>query len=172
MALLSSNNQLSITTTNQSGTRTQTLHQSSTRTQTSQSQRGAHRPPHPQWFDKPPTLPNQTHQHDNREWHWCPKCGTNGKWVCTDTAKTHTDGFTKKRRSVQSTKDRCPSPTPPAVAHAATAIDQAGIAKLIAAQVATQIHAHYAAPFMSAAPTGPPSIPSPVDDTCMTADEW
>jgi len=172
MALLSSNNSLSVTKTNQSGTRTQTSHQSGTRTQISQSQRGAHRPPRPQWFDKPPTLPHQTHQHDNREWHWCPKCGTNGKWVCTHTAKTHTDGFSKKRRGDQSTKDRRPSPTPPAAAHTATAIDQAEIAKLIATQVATQIHAHYAKTLMAAAPSGPPSIPSPGDDPCMAADEW
>jgi hypothetical protein len=159
-------------TKNQSGTRNQTSQQSGTRTQTSLSQRGAHRPPRPQWFDKPPTLPKQTHQHDNREWHWCPKCGNNGKWVCTHTAKTHTDGFTKKRRGDQPTKDHRPSPTPPAAAHAATAIDQAEIAKLIAAQVTTQIQAHYAAAFMAHNPTNPTSIPSPADDPCITADEW
>ncbi len=43
----------------------------------------------PEWvFDKP-TYPDQIRMFNNRYWHFCNKCGTNGRWVCTHTNETH-----------------------------------------------------------------------------------
>jgi hypothetical protein len=56
--------------------------------------------PKPAWYEAPPADPAQTHEHDGRTWHWCPKCGpdTKGKWVCTHTATTHSDTYERKRK--------------------------------------------------------------------------
>lgn len=96
----------------------------------------------PHWFDKPPKDPNQTYQHENRAWHWCTRCGPTGKWVCTHSTSTHTDNFVKKRKGDQPQRDCRPSPSPPAAAHLASAVDSAEIAKIIAAQLATQFQLH------------------------------
>jgi hypothetical protein len=60
--------------------------------------RGDQRHSRPSWYDKAPNNPNQTHQYDNRVWHWCPKCGASGKWVCTHSAGTHKDNYSSSGR--------------------------------------------------------------------------
>jgi hypothetical protein len=137
-------------------------------------QHGRHRLPRPQWFDKPPKDPNQTYHHENRVWHWCPKCGDSGKWVCTHSASTHSDNFVKKRKGVQPPGPRRPSPSPPPMAHAATAIDHAEIAKIVAVQFASQFQAHYASALPFHVPPPPPSVSGPevAGDEGMIADEW
>jgi hypothetical protein len=48
----------------------------------------------PEWvFDKP-TYPDQIRVFNNRYWHFCNKCGTNGRWVCTHTNETHQESTT------------------------------------------------------------------------------
>jgi hypothetical protein len=54
----------------------------------------------------------------------------------------------------------------------ATAIDQAAIAKLIAAQVANQFQAHFATSTPHNMPLAAPTFPPPAEDPCMTAEEW
>jgi hypothetical protein len=135
---------------------------------------GRHRLPRPHWFDKPTKDPKQTYQHENWVWHWCPKCGDGGKWVCTHSASTHSDNFVKKRKGVQPPGPRRPSPSLPPTAHAATAIDHAEIAKIVAAQFASQLQAHYASAIPFHAPPPPPTLSGSdnVADTGMMADEW
>jgi hypothetical protein len=126
----------------------------------------------PHWFDKPPKDPTQTHQFENRTWNWCPACGPSGKWVCTHTATTHSDNYMKKRKGTQPHRERRPSPSPPPTAHNATTFDSAELARLVAAQLSTQLQAHMA----SAPPTSflppPPVFPPPAEDPCMGAEEW
>lgn len=74
--------------------------------------RSFNRAPKPAWYDHPPTSMQQTHALDGRTWHWCPKCGTNGKWVCTHHPSQHGDTFVKKRRSEGATHNRDKRPTP------------------------------------------------------------
>jgi len=137
--------------------------------------RGQKHVPKPDWFDHPPINPTQTHQFDNRVWHWCSKCGDAGKWVCTHSAATHADNFVKsKRKGDHKPGSRRPSPSPPPTAHAAPAIDHAEIAKLVAAQLATQFHANIA---MAPLPSQPyPFQAQHAEDTeaddPITADEW
>jgi hypothetical protein len=118
--------------------------------------RGDQRPSRPSWYDKAPNNLNQTHQYDNRVWHWCPKCGASGKWVCTHSAGTHKDNFVKKRRGDQTHGERRPSPSPPPTAQAAATVDHVEIARLVAAQLANQFQANVAAPVVPA-----PSPPAP-----------
>jgi hypothetical protein len=132
---------------------------------------GQHRSPRPQWFNMPPNDPNQTRQYENRVWHWCPKCGERGKWVCTHSAATHTDNFVKKRKGDPAQGTRRPSPSPPPTAHVATSVDYNEIAKIVATQFATQLQAHLAAPFpLASAPT--PSAPDDTGESPMGAEEW
>ena len=131
----------------------------------------------PAWFDRPPDNPNQTHNHENRVWRWCPKCGDNGKWVCTHTATTHTDNFVKKRKPDMHPGGRRPSPSPPPQASVATAIDHATIACLVAAQLATQFQANIAAPAPKVTPPDTlsgtqPFQGIPPEDQFMEAHEW
>jgi len=140
--------------------------------------KGDQRQPRPSWYDIPPQHPNQTHQHDNRVWHWCSKCGASGKWVCTHTGDTHRDNFQKKRKGDLPQGDRRPSPSPPPNGRTATAIDHAELARLVAAQLTTQLHANIAAPVPPAA--SPPTadlgtasnVISQPEETFMEATEW
>jgi len=68
-------------------------------------QHNAHRQPKPAWYNSPPTDPKQTHRFDDRMWYWCPKCGKNGKWICTHTPEKHQDNFIKKRKAATITPD-------------------------------------------------------------------
>jgi hypothetical protein len=58
------------------------------------------RQPKPDWFNHPPSTPDQVHTHGGREWRWCPKCGkdSQGKWVCTHLPQEHKDSFQRKRK--------------------------------------------------------------------------
>jgi hypothetical protein len=76
------------------------------------SSQGYHKSQKPAWFNKPPTQLNQTYKHDNRIWHWCPKCGVQGKWVCMHTAASHEVNFIKKRKGEAPTDGCRPSPPP------------------------------------------------------------
>lgn len=115
--------------------------------------RGNPRPPKPAWYNSPPAVPTQTHKFDDRVWHWCPKCGDQGKWVCTHSADTHQNNYIKKRKNDQSH----PSPrqtSPPAAPTAAAAniavpLSAAEIAKIVADQVSAQFQAHMATYQMS-----------------------
>jgi hypothetical protein len=99
----------------------------------------------PDWYHNPPSHHGQTHTHDNRVWHWCPKCGDNGKWVCTHMASQHQDSFTRKRKS-DATQGTCKSSPPPtAAAYPAAPVNHSNMAKLVADQVLVQLQAHLAA---------------------------
>jgi len=137
--------------------------------------KGQHKSTKPTWFEGPPLNPAQTHQFDGRVWHWCPKCGDAGKWVCTHSATTHADNFVKnKRRGDQHPGPRRPSPSPPPTALATTAIDHAKIAQIVAAQLATQFQAHMAAAPIFAAPPSFQAVNSPeiTNEEPITAEEW
>jgi len=67
----------------------------------------------PDWYNTAPADPNQTDEFDNRIWYWCPKCSTNGKWLCTHKPEQHQYSFTKKRKTDDQTGRQRPSPTPP-----------------------------------------------------------
>jgi hypothetical protein len=117
-------------------------------------QHNAHRQPKPAWYNSPPTDPKQTHRFDDRMWYWCPKCGKNGKWICTHTPEKHQDNFIKKRKAATITPDNQGQAPPTAVAQMATpqntaspvaSLSSTDIAKLVAEQVATQFQAHFAA---------------------------
>lgn len=79
------------------------LRQHTTNSRTPQQQgkqKGQHRPPKSAWYSTPPTDLKQTHRFDERIWHWCPKCGDQGKWVCTHTADIHQDNYTRKGKGI------------------------------------------------------------------------
>jgi hypothetical protein len=102
----------------------------------------------------------QTHALDGRTWHWCPKCGTNGKWVCTHHPSQHGDTFVKKRPSEGAThnRDKRPTPSPPPSAHVASTVTPEALAQLVAAQVSNQLQARSPpppAPLVNTAQTPP-----------------
>ena len=114
---------------------------------------GTHRPPKPAWYNTPPSDPNQTHRFDDRVWHWCPKCGEHGKWVCTHTPDKHQDNYVKKRKIASVTPENPTKPPTTAVAQVAApiptpaagvGITSAAIAKLVAEEVANQFKVHLA----------------------------
>jgi len=43
----------------------------------------------PDWVYEKPNEAHETRTYRGRIWSFCPKCGHNGKWVCTHTATTH-----------------------------------------------------------------------------------
>jgi hypothetical protein len=43
----------------------------------------------PDWVYDKPNDPKETRAYRGRLWSFCPKCGHDGKWVCTHTAMTH-----------------------------------------------------------------------------------
>jgi hypothetical protein len=133
--------------------------------------RSQHRLTRPQWLEHAPSDPNQTHHYENRIWHWCPKCGDSGKWVCTHSAATHADNYVKKRKGDRQQGSRRPSPSPPPTAHAATTIDHAELAKLVAAQLTTQFHANYAEASMLQSSHNA-SAHDPTDSAPISADDW
>jgi hypothetical protein len=103
--------------------------------------------------------------------------GDTGKWVCTHSGATHTDTFVKKRKSDTHSGGWRPSPSPPPQASVATAIDHAAIARLVAAQLATQFQANMAAPTPMVTP--PDILPGTqtfqgvsTEDQFMEAHEW
>jgi hypothetical protein len=93
------------------------------------------RPPKPDWFYKPPQNPSETHKHDGRTWHWCPKCGKDqtGKWVCTHTAVDHQNTFVRKRRAEHPNVPNKQPMTPTTTPNPTTPVTQANIAQLTAA---------------------------------------
>jgi len=128
-------------TTNTSG-----RHTSGTPTGGSTKRNENQRQAKPAWYHSPPTNPTQTHRFDDRLWHWCPKCGEHGKWVCTHTPDSQQDNFARKRKSDQQLNRQRPSPSPPpTTVHLAAPLTSADIAKLIAEQVSAQFQAHLAA---------------------------
>jgi len=132
---------------------------------TAKTNKTSNRLPKPTWYDSAPTNPRQTHTFDNRTWHWCPKCGSGGKWVCTHTPAQHTDNYIKKRRSDNSSSggDKRPSPSPEPQANMATGINAENLAQLVAEQVATQLHARrsFHRPTATMIPPPPPGPPAP-----------
>jgi len=113
-------------------------------------------PPKPEWYFKPPTHPNEVHQHDGRDWHWCPKCGKDqqGKWVCTHLPSNHKDTFARKRRGEDDTnnshtpKQQCTPTTPTTTVGP---FNQANLAQL------AQAHAQLTA-LLAAAPSMLPTV--------------
>jgi hypothetical protein len=63
----------------------------------------------PDWLLKPPTHQGQIKHFNGRDWHYCTKCGRQGRWVCTHTDATHRDS---RRYSVSDDPRRSPSPSP------------------------------------------------------------
>lgn len=54
----------------------------------------------PEWvYDKPTDL-QETCTHRGGIWSFCPKCGHNGKWVCTHTSATHWSSAFINRKNV------------------------------------------------------------------------
>ena len=53
----------------------------------------------PEWVQDPPTYPDQIRHYYGRYWHFCSKCGQQGRWVCTHTDSTHDDNAFSTRRS-------------------------------------------------------------------------
>jgi hypothetical protein len=136
-----------ITNTQQNHTTTTTTR---SHTKNGNNHGGTHnRPPKPDWYYKPPLHPNDTHQHDGRDWYWCPKCGRNqqGKWVCTHLPAEHKDTFVKKRKNEQGPAQtkQAKTPTMPTAGTSAT-FTQANLAQL------AQAHAQLTA-LLAAAPT-------------------
>ena len=43
----------------------------------------------PDWVYEKPSDAHETQTYRGKIWSFCPKCGHNGKWVCTHTATTH-----------------------------------------------------------------------------------
>jgi hypothetical protein len=54
----------------------------------------------PEWIFDPPTNLNKVRNFNGRAWHYCSKCGRNGRWVCTHTDSTHRSSTTDNRRSL------------------------------------------------------------------------
>jgi hypothetical protein len=118
----------------------------------------------PAWYNSPPSDHKQTYRFDDRLWHWCPKCGDTGKWVCTHTPDKHQDNFTKKRKASSVTPEQAAQAPHTVLAQNATPVPvpiqgmtPADIAKLIAEQVATQLQAHLAV-------VRPQPSPKPTED--------
>jgi hypothetical protein len=44
---------------------------------------------HPTWLSYPPKDLEDVKHYNGRYWHWCTKCGKDGRWVCTHTDATH-----------------------------------------------------------------------------------
>jgi len=132
-------------------------------TVTTKSGKATTRPPRPAWYDTPPANPHQTNQFDNRTWHWCPKCGNGGKWVCTHTAAQHSDTYVKKRHGDGQPQrpDKRLSPSPPPHANVATAINAENLAKLVAEHITHQLNTRRpgipppSTPFYQPAPPAP-----------------
>ena len=66
----------------------------------------------PEWLLRPPTMKGQIKHFNGRDWHFCTKCGKNGRWVCTHTDDTHDD----TRRYASNDHNRR-SPSPPSPTH-------------------------------------------------------
>jgi len=137
---------------------------------------GNQRTPKPAWFNEPPTDLDQIRQHDNREWHWCPKCGhSQGKWVCTHLPAEHNESYVpKKRKPTQDNTGNRPTRarSPPTTANDAHAFaNQAELAKIITQQVTVQLQAYFAHNTATPAPnTLPPPTPSATD--VDMEDDW
>jgi hypothetical protein len=43
----------------------------------------------PDWIYEAPQDMNEVRHYHGRTWHYCSKCGRNGRWVCTHTDATH-----------------------------------------------------------------------------------
>jgi len=59
----------------------------------------------PIWVNDPPTYPDQIRHHNGRYWHFCTKCGSHGRWVCTHTDSTHDDSVSSRRSPTPDTND-------------------------------------------------------------------
>jgi len=62
----------------------------------------------PEWLLDAPADLDQIKYFNRRYWHFCTKCGKNGRWVCTHTDATHDD----RSRSSSPSHFFCSSPTP------------------------------------------------------------
>jgi len=60
----------------------------SSRPSTRQTHKGNYTP---DWIYDSPAYPDQIRMHNGKYWHYCSKCGNNGRWVCTHTEATHED---------------------------------------------------------------------------------
>jgi hypothetical protein len=124
----------------------------------------------PAWYQSPPLDPNQTHHFDDRTWHWCPKCGEQGKWVCTHTPDKHQENYVRKRKHEQpaSSNRAAPPPPPTTAAHVATALTSADIARIVAEQVSAQLQVHMASLQQHMTPINP----DPTSNQPMDLTEW
>ena len=89
---------------------------------------GSHHQPKPDWYNSPPSNLGQTHRFVDRLWHWCPKCGSGGKWVCTHTPDKHQDNYVNKRKAEVVTPDQTTKAPPTAVAKLAAPLQSSSAA--------------------------------------------
>jgi len=131
------------------------------------------RSPKPEWFYKPPATPSQTHKHDGRDWHWCPKCGRDqqGKGVCTHLPSEHKDSYIRKCKGDNDTATNKQLKTPTTPIQSVSQMTHANIAQL--AQAHAQLTALLATAQLGSLPL--PSAhhaehPAPYSDNGPTAD--
>jgi len=61
----------------------------------------------PAWVYDQPSYPAEIRQYNGKYWHFCTKCSTQGRWVCTHTDDTHEDSaYSSCRLAVRDNYDR------------------------------------------------------------------
>lgn len=62
----------------------------------------------PDWLLEAPDNPEQIKYFNGRYWHYCTKCGLNGRWVCTHTDVTHSNVSRSSSLNSHNNRSRTP----------------------------------------------------------------